>query len=90
MDNFAGFRQSEHWRQIRQLMTRVYGEMILELAQMNPADASIFSQKWMSMGAEKVLRRVIAAVEATDETMVDQTAIIEDVRKFVYDQIKGA
>lgn len=91
MDEFASFRQSDHWRQIRQLMTCIYGEMVLELAQSDPTqESAIVARQREAAGAEKMLRKVVAAVQATDEAMVDQTAIIKDVRKFVYDQIKGA
>jgi hypothetical protein len=94
-DDFAGFRQSSYWPQVRELLTRIWGEMVFEAARADgPGPAEVVRAHDRAAGAREVLRRVALAVEKAEAgSEGDETAKLEDeaaMRQFMLAQMRGA
>lgn len=93
-DEFAGFRGSSYWPQVRELLTKIWGEMVLEAAHTDgPGAAGILTAHDRAQGAQMVLRRVVLAVERQEaDCGADEAVKFKDeasMKKFMLAQMRG-
>ena len=89
MNEFAQFKMTDAWPKVKRFLAESYAQMVADSVQAADDDAALLMLR-RAEGAGLLLRRLITAVEQREWSAQDEQVKITDVKKFVYDQIKGA
>jgi hypothetical protein len=96
-DDFKALRQSSFWPQVRHFLAQTYAQMVADIVAVEPGagETAVLAAHREAVGAEKMLRKLVRAVEGAGVDLADEDPKLDmknvaDVRKFVYEQTKGA